>query len=205
MAPPEALTPERRAVAAALLFLGSASLAGVHLVEGGTRYALPGVVEGIFALLLTYVLLLRRAWSPPPGVAGWAAVAYGAAATAQLLELLLPPPGIIEWVTVFVLALTAWGALAAGTRTRLMASLATLAVLLALLKFSVIPTLWKRAGPAPGAAFGLGDAAESLRRLFAEHHPMRPAGELLGVLALALWVLGTRLLWDDVREEPERT
>ncbi|HEV2148298.1 MAG TPA: hypothetical protein VGR37_12915 [Longimicrobiaceae bacterium] len=197
-----ALTPARRAVAAALLFLGSAALAGVHLVAEGVRYRVPGLPEGVFALLLTYVLLLRRGWIRPAGWLGWLAVGYGTAANAQLLELLLPPPGVIEWMVVFVLAFAAWGALTAGTRTRLMASLASLALLLALLKFSVIPVLWERVGPAPGEAFGLGNAAESVRRILAEHEPTRPAGQLVGLLALGLWALGTRLLWDDPAPDP---
>lgn len=195
------LTPARRAVAVSLLFLGSAVLAGAHLLEAGVRYALPGLVEGVFALLLAYLLLLRGAWNRPPGILGWLAVVYGTAATAQLLELLLPPPGVIEWVVVLVLALTAWGALASGTRTRLVASLASLALLLALLKFSVIPVLWERAGPAPGAAFGLGDLAESVRRILADHQPMSPAGQLLGIVALALWAAATRLLWEPGPED----
>lgn len=189
------MTPARRGVAAALVFLGSAALAGVQLVEGGTRYRTPGLVEGVFALLLTYVLLLRGAWLRPPGWPGWVAVAYGTAAGAQLLEMLLPPPGVIEWVVVFVLAFAAWGALTAGTRTRLMASLASLALLLALLRYSVIPVLWTRVGPAPGVGFGLGDVAESLRRLLADHEPVRPGGQLVGLLALSCWALGTRFLW----------
>lgn len=190
------LTPARRAVAAALLFLGSAALAGIQLVESGTRYHTPALTEGVFALLLTYILLLRGAWIRPAGWLGWVAVAYGAAANAQLLEMLLPPPGVIEWLVVFVLAFAAWGALTAGTRTRLVASLAGLALLLALVRYSVIPVLWERVGPAPGAAFGLGDAAEAVRRILADYEPARPSGQLLGLLALALWALGTRLLWD---------
>lgn len=196
MAPPP-LTPERRSVAAALLFLGSAALAGVQLLEGGVRYALPGMVPGVFALLLTYILLVRRAWARHPGALGWVAVAYGTAANAQLLALLLPPPGIVQWVVVFVLAFTAWGALAVGTRTRLLASLGSLVLLLALVKFSVIPVLWGRIGPAPGEGFGLGDAMESVRRVFADYQPMRPEGELLGLVALALWALATRVLWES--------
>jgi hypothetical protein len=197
------LTPARRAVAAALLFLGSAALAGIQLVEAGTRYRIPALTEGVFALLLTYILLLRGAWIRPAGWLGWLAVAYGAAANAQLLELLLPPPGVIEWMAVFVLAFAAWGALTSGTRTRLLASLASLALLLALVRYSVIPVLWERVGPAPGAAFGLGDAAEAVRRILADYEPTRPAGQLLGLLALALWALGTRLLWEP--DEPSTT
>lgn len=190
------LTPARRAVAASLLFLGSAALAGIQLVEPGTRYRTPALTEGVFALLLTYVLLLRGAWIRPPGWLGWIAVAYGTAANAQLLEMLFPPPGVIEWMVVFVLAFAAWGALASGTRTRLVASLASLALLLALLRYSVIPVLWERVGPAPGAAFGLGDAAQAVRRILADHEPIRPAGQLLGLVALCLWAAATRLLWE---------
>ena len=190
------LTPERRSVAAALLFLGSAALAGMQLVENGVRYRTPGLVEGVFALLLTYVLLLRGAWVRPGSWLGWLAVAYGTAANAQLLEMLLPPPGVVEWMVVFVLAFAAWGALTAGTRTRLVASLASLALLLALLRYSVIPVMWERVGPAPGAAFGLGDAAEAVRRILADYEPTRPSGQLLGLVALGLWALGTRVLWD---------
>jgi hypothetical protein len=205
---PAALTPERRSVAAAVLFLGSAALAGIHLLEGGVRYHNPGLVEGIFALLLSFILLVRGVWVRPPGPLGWVPVVYGTAASAQLLGLLLPPPGLVQWTVVFVLALTAWGALAGGTRTRVMASLAALALLLALLRFSVIPFLWERAGPAEGTALGLGDVAESVRRFFAEHEPIRPAGQTLGLLAASLWALGTRLLWEapegdeELAEEP---
>lgn len=194
MAPP-ALTPARRAVAAALLFLLSAALAGVTLRPQGVEYRTFGMIEGVFALLLSYLLLLRGVWHRPPGAAGWLAVIYGTLAGAQLLELLLPPPGVVEWVVVTALAFTAWAALAGGTRERLVASLGGLALLLALLNFSVIPLVWERAGPGPGDAFGLGNLAESFRRLFVDYHPIRPVGQMIGVLALGCWALATRLLW----------
>lgn len=197
MAPGPPLTPPRRAVAAALLWLLAGALAGVApLAAGGVEYRTFGLTEAIFALLVVYALLERGAWRRTPGPLGWAAVAYGAWATAQLLELLFPPPGLLEWVVVTALALTAWSALGGGTRERLIASLASLALLLALLNFSVVPILWERAGPAPGEAFGFGDLAESARQLVAAYRPMRREGQLLGALAIALWAAGTRLLWD---------
>lgn len=206
MAPP-ALTPARRAVAAALLFLASATLAGIALRPEGVEYRTFGMTEGVFALLLSYLLLLRGVWRRPPGAPGWLAVVYGTLAGAQLLELLLPPPGVIEWVVVTVLALTAWAALAGGTRERLVASLGGLALLLALLNFSVIPLVWDRAGPAPGDALGLGNLAEGLRRLFVDYRPVRPAGQMVGALAVGCWALATRLLWAEpgagVAEEAE--
>lgn len=194
MAADPTLTPARRAVAAALLFLAGAVLAGVQLRSEGVGYQAFGMVEGVLALFLAYILLLRRVWTRPAGALGWVAVAYGTLANAQLLELLLPPPGLLQWVVVTVLAFSAWGALGGRSPTRLLASLASLALLLALLKFSVLPVLWERSGPAPGQAFGLGDLAESARRLFADYQPLGPGGELVGFLALACWVLGTRMV-----------
>ncbi|HYJ78329.1 MAG TPA: hypothetical protein VEW03_01900 [Longimicrobiaceae bacterium] len=198
-------TPGRRAVGAALLFLAAGALAGVApLARGGVEYRTFGLVEGVFALLMAYLLVVRGAWARPAGIAGWAALAYGTVATAQVLELLFPPPGLLEWVVVAAVAISAWGLFAAGSRRRLVASLASLAVLLALVKFSVIPVLWERIGPAPGTAFGLGDLAESARRVFADHRPMRPGGELIGFAALCCWALATRLLWADAPPRGER-
>ena len=209
------MTAAQRQVAAALTFLASAAVGGVALVPGGVEYRAFGMVEGVFALLLAYLLVFRGAWERPEGFAAWTAVAYGTVASAQALELLLPPPGMIEWMVVAGIAVTAWAAFAGGTRRRLVFSLASLALLLAVLKFSVIPVLWARMGPAAGTAFGLGDAAEAVRRTFADYRPLRPAGQLVGFAALALWALGTRLLWPpevrgeaasgrtDVREEIE--
>lgn len=189
------MTPARRSVGAALLFLACAGLAGVSPTSDGVIYRTFALTEGVFALLLAYLLVLRGAWCAPTDLPGWLALAYGTLASAQALELLFPPPGVVEWIVVTGLAFTAWAALAAGSRTRLMAHLASLALLLALLKFSVIPFVWERAGPAPGEALGFGDVAESFRRLFAEHQPTTPAGQVMAFVALACWALGTRLLW----------
>lgn len=195
MASPVIRTPAQRAVAAALLFLASAVLAGVAPLEHGVEYRVFGIVEGLFALLLAYLLVLRGAWAAPAGVPGWAAVVYGTVATAQVLEFLFPPPGLVQWVVVAGVTITAWSVFTAGSPRRLAASLASLAVILALVRYSVIPVLWTRIGPAQGTAFGLGDLAEGARRIFADWHPVQPAGELLGFAAVCCWALGTRLIW----------
>ena len=191
------MTHSQRAVAAALAFLASAALAGVALVPDGVEYRTFGMVEGVFALLLAYLLVFRRGWQAPETVVGWVAVVYGTLASAQVLELLFPPPGMIEWMVVAGMAVTAWGAFSGGSRRRLVFTLASLALLLALLKFSVLPVLWGRLGPQPGTAFGLGDAAESVRRVFADYRPLRPIGQFVGFVAIACWAAGTRLLWPD--------
>ena len=198
------MTAAQRHVAASLAFLASATVAGIALVPNGVEYRAFGMVEGVFALLLAYLLVFRAAWERPETLTGWMAIAYGVVASAQALELLLPPPGMIEWMVVAGIAVTAWGAFSGGTRRRLVFSLASLALLLAVLKFSVIPVLWTRMGPAAGTGFGLGDVAESVRRTFADYRPLRPIGQLVGFVALALWALGTRLLWppDAVEAAP---
>lgn len=187
-------TGAQRAVAASLLFLAAAALAGVVPTEERVEYRVFGIVEGLFALLLVYLLTLRGAWMRPVGPLGWTVVVYGTLATAQLLEFLFPPPGLIEWVVVAGVAIAAWGVFAGGTRRRLVASLASLAILLALLRYSMIPVLWG-VGPEAGTGFGLGDAAEGVRRVFASYRPVRPAGELLGFAAACCWALATRVLW----------
>ncbi len=189
------MTAAQRHVVAAFVFLASATVAGIALVPGGVEYRAFGMVEGVFALLLAYLLVFRGAWERPQTLTGWMATAYAVVASAQCLELLLPPPGMIEWMVVAGIAVTAWGAFSGGTRRRLVVSLASLALLLAVLTFSVIPVLWVRMGPAAGTAFGLGDVAESVRRAFADYRPLRPVGQLVGFAALGLWALGTRLLW----------
>ena len=193
-------TAAQRAVGASLLFLLSAVLAGMVLVEHGVEYHLFGLVEGIFALLLGYILVLRDAWAASSGLCGWAAVVYCTVATAQVLELLFPPPGLVQWVVVTGVAITAWSVFSAGSPRRLVASLASLAVVLALVRYSVIPVLWAHLGPAQGTALGLGDIAESARRVFADWHPVRPAGELLGFVAVCCWALATRLVWAPAPE-----
>jgi hypothetical protein len=198
-------SPAQRAVGASLLFLVSAALAGITLVEHGVEYHLFGIVEGIFALLLGYILVLRGAWAAPSGLVGWLAVVYGTVATAQVLELLFPPPGLVQWVVVTGVAITAWSVFSAGSPRRLVASLASLAVVLALVRYSVIPVLWTRIGPAQGTALGLGDIAESARRVFADWHPVRPAGELVGFVAICCWALATRLVWSPRSAEVEQS
>ncbi|HEX6070074.1 MAG TPA: hypothetical protein VFZ18_09620 [Longimicrobiaceae bacterium] len=198
------MNPGRRAVAAALAFLAAAFLAGVSPGPDGIGYRTFGLPEGILAILLTHTFLRRGVWWSPPPVLRWVAIAYGTVATAQLLGLLLPSPGVLEWLVLTGVAFSVWGVLGARTRTRLMMGLATMALLLSILKFSVIPVLWVRAGPGPGEAWGLGDMAEGLRRLVVDYEPVTPAAQLVGFVALGCWALGTRLLWRQPRRRPKK-
>lgn len=200
---PAGFTPSQRAVAAALLFLAAAALAGVAPTGTGVQYRTFGIVEGVFALLLSYVLLQRRAWTSPAGIAGWAAVVYGTVASAQIAEFLFPPPGVVEWVVVATLALSGWGALSRGPRRRIVFGLATLALLMALLRYSVIPVMWG-VGPQPGDVLGVGDLAQGARRVIADHQPVHASAQLFGFAAMACWALATRLVWPVLPTRPRR-
>lgn len=189
------MTPGRRAVAAALLFLLAGVLAGVTPGERGTEYRVFGMLDALLALLLTYLLLDRGVWRRTPGWIGWIAIGYAAIASAQVLALLIPPPGVVQWISVVGFLFVLIAALGVRTRHRLVGLLGGATVLLALLKFSVIPFVWERSGPGPGEAFGLGAGLERIRRMVVDYQPVSPEAELLGGVAVALWVLGTRLLW----------
>jgi hypothetical protein len=197
-------TAAQRAVAAALLFLAAAALAGVAPTDTGIQYRTFGIVEGVFSLLLTYVLLQRRAWTSPAGIPAWAAVVYGTVASAQIAEFLFPPPGVVEWVVVATLALSGWGALSRGPRRRIVFGLATLALLMALLRYSVIPVMWG-VGPQPGGdLLGVGDLAQGARRVIADHQPVHASAQLFGFAAMACWALATRLIWPVLPRRPAR-
>lgn len=189
----------RRAVGAALLFLLAAFLAGVNPLPEGFSYHTFGVSEGILAILLTYVMLEREVWWSPAGVLRWVAVAYGTVASAQILGLLIPAPGVLEWMVLTGLAFSSWAIVGSASRTRFLGALGAMTLLLSILKFSVIPILWERAGPGPGEAWGLGDLAEGFRRLVVDHEPVTAAGQLLGFTAIALWAGATRVLWAQER------
>ena len=191
------LSPQRRAVAAALAFLAAAFLAGISPGPEGIADRFFGLPEGLLALLLVNAFLTRGIWWNPSPVLRWVAIVYGTVATAQILELLLPPAGVLEWVVVTGLAFSIWGVVTARDRRRMLVGLGVMALMLALLKFSVIPVLWERAGPAAGAGWGIGDLAEGLRRFVVDYQPTTPAGQLLGFLAIGIWAAGTRLLWRE--------
>ncbi len=195
------MTIPRRQVAAALLFLCCAGLAGVVPRPRGVEYQLFGMTEGLLGILLTYLLIARGAWPNPHSLLGWIATAYGAVATAQALKMLLPPAGIVQWIAVIGLIFAVWAAMNTTSARGVIMLISTLAVLLALLKFSVIPFIWERAGPSPGEVFGLGDMAESFRRLFVEFEAPSPSRQLFGFIALTCWASATRVLWTGDTEE----
>ena len=71
---------------------------GLRAGVSGLEYHLFGLVDGLAALLILYVLLNTAALSWPRDVWGGVLLIYAAASTAQLVSLLLPPPGLVQYL-----------------------------------------------------------------------------------------------------------
>jgi len=177
------------------LFVLAFFFAGLRVTAAGVAYELFGVVDGLAALLILYVLLGTGALSWPRDTWGAVVLIYGAAATAQLVSLLLPPPGVLEWIVLGLLLYAAWNASYAVHRTRVMLALGLVALALAALKYSVLPFVWVRTELPHTPLIDLRSLGEGLKGLVAAYVPSRPVTQALAFLALLCWVLAVWLQW----------
>jgi hypothetical protein len=183
------------------LFILTFFFAGLRVTATGVEYQLFGVVDGLSALLISYVLLGTGALSWPRDAWGTAVLIYGAAATAQVVSLLLPPPGVLEWVVVGLLLYAAWNASYAVHRTRVMLALGLVALALAALKYSVLPFVWVRTELPHTPIVDLRPLGEGLKGLVAAYVPSRPVTQALAFLAILCWVLAVWLQWPPAGED----
>jgi hypothetical protein len=183
------------------LFILAFFFAGLRVTASGVEYKLFGVVDGLSALLLLYVLLGTGALSWPRDAWGAVVLVYGAAATAQLVSLLLPPPGVLEWVVVGLLLYAAWNATYAVHRTRVMLTLGLVALALAALKYSVLPFVWVRTELPHTPIIDIRALGEGLKGLVAAYVPSRPVTQALAFVAILAWVLAVWLQWPPAGED----
>ncbi|UCC74110.1 MAG: hypothetical protein JSV86_06005 [Gemmatimonadota bacterium] len=189
------------AFAVSALFALSFFFAGLRVTATGVEYQLFGVVDGLSALLILYVLLGSGALSWPRDAWGAVVVVYAAAATAQLVSLLLPPPGVLEWVVVGGLLYAAWNASYAVHRTRVMLTLGLVALALAALKYSVLPFVWVRTELPHTPILDLRALGEGLKGLVAAYVPSRPVTQALAFVAILAWVLAVWRQWPPAAED----
>jgi len=189
------------AAGVAVLFLAAFFFGGLWVGSLGVEYRLFGLVDGLAALLIVYVLLNTGALSWPVDVWGALVLVYAAAATAQLIALLLPPPGVLEWIVLGILLYAALGASYAVHRTRVMMTLGLAAVALALLKYSALPFVWGRARLPSTPVVDLEELGEGVKALILEYAPSEPVTQLYAFLAIVAWVLGLWLQWPPEEEE----
>ncbi len=183
------------------LFLLAFGFGGLWLGEVALDYHLFGVVDGLAALLVLYVLLNTSALSWPRDVWGTIVLIYAAAATAQLIAMLLPPPGVVQWVVLGVLIYFAWSAGYAAHRTRVMLTLGLVAVALAAVKYSVLPFLWARTELPQTPIVDLRALGESVRGVFAMYVPSRPLSQVFAFAAILAWVVAIWLQWPPEGED----
>ncbi len=189
------------AAGVASLFLVAFFFGGLWVGPAGVEYRVFGLVDGLAALIIIYVLLGTRALSWPREAWGTAVLIYAAAATAQLVSLLLPPPGVLEWVVLGVLLYFAWNASHGLHRTRVMMGLGLVSVALAALKYSVLPFLWARTEMPETPLLDLRALGEGIKGLIVIYVPTRPVVQVFAFLAILAWVLAVWLQWPPEGED----
>ncbi len=162
------------------LFLAAFFFGGLRLGITGVEYHVFGLVDGLAALLVLYVLLNT--------------------ATAQLVSLLLPPPGLLEWLVLAALLYFAWNASYAAHRSRVVLALGAVALALAALKYSVLPFIWAHTNLPQTPILDLREMAEGFKGLLASYVPSRPITQVFAFAAILAWVLAVWLQWPP---EPE--
>jgi hypothetical protein len=182
------------------LFLAAFFFGGLRLGITGVEYRVFGLVDGLAALLVLYVLLNTAALSWPRDRWGTVVLVYAAAATAQLVSLLLPPPGLLEWLVLAALLYFAWNASYAAHRSRVMLALGGVALALAALKYSVLPFMWAHTNLPQTPILDLREMAEGFKGLLASYVPSRPMTQVFAFAAILAWVFAVWLQWPP---EPE--
>ncbi|MGD8699875.1 MAG: hypothetical protein PVJ43_11325 [Gemmatimonadales bacterium] len=183
------------------LFVLAFFFGGLRVGVTRLEYHFFGLVDGLAAVLVLYVLLNTAALSWPRDRWGGIVLIYAAAATAQLVSLLLPPPGLVEWLVLAVLLIFAWNAGYSAHRSRVMLALGTVALALAALKYSVLPFIWARTNLPRTPILDLQALAEGVKGLFAAHVPTRPITQVFAFAALIAWILAVWLQWPPDAED----
>ncbi|UCF19576.1 MAG: hypothetical protein JSU87_16925 [Gemmatimonadota bacterium] len=182
------------------LFLLTFFCGGLWLSVAGLEYQVFGLVDGLTAILVLYVLVNTAVLSWPRGAWGAVVFVYAAIATAQLVSLLLPPPGVLEWIVLAVLLYLAWNASYGAHRSRIVLTLGLVALALGVLKYSVLPFVWTRTQLPHTPILDLRALGEGIKGLVALYVPTRPINQLFALGAIVAWVLAVWLQWPP---EPE--
>jgi hypothetical protein len=189
----------RRALGVCLLLAAALLVGGLDLPAHGYesfRYALFGFTSGLLGILYTFALVSREVVWRPAGWIGTLLVVYWAAATAMLFRVLLPPPGLVQVGLAIVAAVGAGIIVSRRDREGAVLAVGTVTVILAVIRFALVPVFWARSGLPNWGPVQLGASADALRDFFVAFAPERPASQALHFLALALWVIALWLQWE---------
>jgi hypothetical protein len=185
----------RRALATCLWLSAAVLLGGFDLPARGYaafQFAPFGLVAGLLALLYVFVLIqsgvvLRgRRWLAP------LLLVYWTAATGMAFRILLPGPGLVQVALVIGAAVAAAILASRKDREEAILWLGIVAVVLAVLRFGVVPFFEARSGLPDWGPIRLGQAADSFRDVFVAYAPQRPVIQVLHFAALACYALALR-------------
>jgi hypothetical protein len=146
-------------------------------------------VAGLLALLYVFVLVQsgvvvrRHGWLAP------LLLVYWTAATGMAFRILLPGPGLVQVALVIGAASAAPILASRRDREEAILWLGIVAVVLAVLRFGVVPLFEARSGLPDWGLFRLGQAADSFRDVFVAYAPQRPEIQILHFAALACYAL----------------
>ena len=182
------------------LFTLTFLLGGIWVSAIVVEYRLFGLVDGLAALLILYVLLNTGVVSWPVDAWGGLVLIYLVAATAQLVAMLLPPPGVVEWIVLGLLLLFAGGASFGVHRSRVVLGLGLAAVALAALRYSILPFVWARTRLPETPIIDLREVSEGVKGFFVAYTPGQPITHLIAFAAILAWVLAVWIQWPP---EPE--
>jgi hypothetical protein len=195
----------RRALAVCLLLAVSVLVGGLDLPAHGFdafRYAMFGFTGGLLGILYAFALANRGVLWRPAGWIGAVLLIYWAAATAMMFRILLPPPGLVQVGLAILAAVGAGIIVSRHDREGAVLTLGIVTVMLAVIRFALVPAFWARSELPNWGPLRIGASADAMRDFFVAYAPERPASQALHFLALCLWVVALWLQWEPPADEP---
>lgn len=196
---PSAAAERRQGLGTCLLLAGTVLLGGLDLPARGYeafQYALFGMVGGLLGLLYVFVLSTRGVIQPRNGWLRPLVLVYWVAATAMVFRVLLPPPGLVQVFLAFAAAVGAAVVVSQDDRERAVLWLGIVAVVLAVLKFALVPAFGARSELPNWGPLEFGQAANSFRDFFVAYAPQRPLAQALHFGALVCYAVAIWVQWD---------
>jgi hypothetical protein len=198
----------RRALGVCLFLAGTVLVGGLDLPASGYeafRYGMFGFTSGLLGILYAFALTSGGVLWRPAGWLGTILLIYWAAATAMMFRVLLPPPGLVQ-VGLAVLSAAGAGIIVSRhDRHGAVLALGVVTVMLAVIRFALVPVFWARSDLPNWGPLRIGASADAMRDFFVAYIPERPASQALHFLALLLWVLALWLQWRPPQDESSLT
>lgn len=197
---------ERRRALATCLWLATAVLLGGFdlpvLGYAAFQFAPFGMVAGLLALLYVFVLVQRGVIWRGDGWLEPLLLIYWTGATAMIFRVLLPAAGLVQVGLVIAAAIAAGVIVSRRDRDEAVLWLGIVAVVLAVLRFALVPLFEARSGLPDWGPLKFGEAANAFRDVFVAYAPQRPAIQALHFAALACYALALRAQWGADRKSP---